>query len=121
MEIEQKIKEAEKELQDLPKDFTHDPVNKLVGMLGDFQRHVEAEIEGIASPKGLIQKIKRHQADFRMELRGTAPRFVPFNKGTHQACRVPFIEFLDEQERDLGEKGSLDIIYIDEVESIAES
>lgn len=120
-EIDQNIKETEKELQGLPKDFTHDPINKLVGMLGEFQRHLDSEIKGTTSPQGLIQKINRHLADFRTQLRGTAPRFVPFDRGTRDARCVPSTDFLDEQEKDLGENGTLEIIYLDEVKRIAES
>ncbi|KAF8323490.1 P-loop containing nucleoside triphosphate hydrolase protein, partial [Cantharellus anzutake] len=120
-EVAEKILETEAEIKALPVDFASDPVHTLIGMLEEFCRRVQAEIEGTQSPQGLIQKIRRHLIDFRNELRGTAPRFVPFDKGSREARQVPFIDFLDEQERDLGNHGTLPIIYLDEVKKIAES
>ncbi|KAF8340500.1 uncharacterized protein EI90DRAFT_2906014, partial [Cantharellus anzutake] len=119
-QISEKILETEAEIKALPVDHSDDPVNTLLKMLGEFCRSVQVEIEGTPSSEGLIQKIRRHLIDFRNELRGTAPRFVPFDKGSREAREVPFIEFLDEQERDLGDKGTLPIIYLDEVKRIAE-
>ena len=111
-QILRKIDEIEQELDSLPRDLTDNPVNEVLRFIGSFQRKVRVEIDGTIYPEGLIQKIKAHLAEFRRELRGTAPRFVPFGKGTSHADDVPVLEFLDEQERDLGDEGSLDIIFI---------
>lgn len=113
--IARKIDEMERELEGLPPDFTDNPINELLRLIGNFQKKVWTELEGTINPEGLIQKIKAHQLTFRKQLRGTAPRFVPFDKGTDEARQIPSLDFLDDQERDLGEEGSLDIIYLDEV------
>ncbi len=106
-------------LSDLPREPTDDPVNELLLMLGEFQRDVETEIKGTTSGGGLIQKIQCHLEAFRSELRGTAPRFIPFLKGSPHARRVPLMDFLDEEEQDLNASGTLPIIYLDEVEKLA--
>lgn len=65
-----------------------------------------------------MQKFQSHLDDFRLELRGTAPRFIPFEKGSARAKELPQMDFLDVEERDLGTRGTLEIIYHDDVEKL---
>ncbi|KAF8323493.1 P-loop containing nucleoside triphosphate hydrolase protein [Cantharellus anzutake] len=120
-EITSLIEQTQEELSALPPEPVENPVDELLSAIGKFQRDIETEIKGTTSGDGLIQKYKRHLEEFRIELRGTAPRFVPFEKGSPNARKVPLMDFLPEEERDLDSHGTVPIIYLDEVHKRAQA
>jgi len=82
---------------------------------------VDVEIAGTISEDGLIQKMNAHANLFRYQLRGSAPRFIPFKPDLETALRqnVPLTLFLPEEERDLGDKGTQPVLYLTDVEKRA--
>ncbi|KAF9521211.1 hypothetical protein BS47DRAFT_1386879 [Hydnum rufescens UP504] len=109
--------ETRRDLSRLPPPVSN-ALSEALRMIADFQRVVEKEVEGTTSKHGLIQKIRAHEQQFRKDLRGTAPLFVPFNAADDFA-RLPIIDFLAEEERDLGHHAFTQLIYLDEVQERA--
>jgi hypothetical protein len=109
--------ETRRDLSRLPPPASN-ALSEALRMIADFQRVVEKEVDGTTSKHGLIQKIRAHENQFRRDLRGTAPLFVPFN-AADKFARVPIIDFLAEEERDLGQHAFTQLIYLDEVQERA--
>ena len=82
---------------------------------------MDVEIAGTIAADGLIQKMNAQANVFQSQLRGTAPRFIPFKPDTEKALRqdVPSILFLPEDERDLGDEGTHPVLYLSDVEQRA--
>ena len=84
---------------------------------------MDVEIAGTITEDGLIQKMNAHANVFRYQLRGSAPRFIPFKPDLEMASwqNVPLSLFLPEEERDLGDKGTHPVLYLTDVEKRAKS
>ena len=97
------------------------PARAVTQLIVDFQRKVDVEIAGTIAADGLIQKMNAHANVFRNQLRGTAPRFIPFKPDLETAQRqsVPLTLFLAEEERDLGDEGTHPVLYLSDVEKRA--
>ena len=117
-DIRRRRDETLEALSRLPPSITANPFGEALRLIADFQRAVQKEVDGTTSEHGLIQKIRVHEQQFRRDLRGTAPLFVPFNS-TDEFARIPVIDFLAEEERDLGANGFTEIIFLDHVQKRA--
>ena len=117
-QIESLLELTREQYSKLPPEPSDDPVNELLLMLSEFQKDVDSEIKGTTFGNGLLQKILCHLDDFRFELRGTAPRFIPFEKGSPHAKQLPEMGFLHVEEQDLDTRGTFAIVYLDDVEKL---
>lgn len=111
-------------LRALPALNDEDPIGEVMRLVSEFHRQVEVEIAGTTKKDGLIQKMRVHERGFRKHLRGTAPTFIPFNRGEHgegesESSQPPSAPFLDAEEQDLGAAGTHPVMYLDEVETRA--
>ena len=120
--INKRIVEIKAAARKLPPPLDGDPVTVVTQLIVAFQRIVDHEITGTTSGHGLVQRMKAHTREFRHQLRGTAPRFIPFRPDIEKARRqsVPSIRFLPEEEQDLGDEGSHPVLYLSDLETRAE-
>jgi hypothetical protein len=109
------------QIRKLPLPLADKPVRVVTQLIVDFQRKVESEIAGTIAKDGLIQKMNAHADTFRCQLRGSAPRFIPF---THEEVPerqyVPLIQFLPEEEQDLRDEGTHPVLHLSDVETRAQ-
>jgi hypothetical protein len=110
--------ETRRELSRLPPPISTNAIGETLRLIAKFDRAVQKEVAGTTSKDGLIQKVRVHEQQFRRDLRGTAPLFIPFNS-TDENARVPVIDFLAEEERDLGNTDHSTVIYLDQVQQRA--
>ena len=120
-QINAKIGEIRAETGRLPSPTVGKPVRVVTQLIIDFQRKVDVEIVGTISKNGLIQKMNAHANVFRYQLRGSAPRFIPFRLTEREEWhKVPEIPFLPEEEQDLCNDGTHPVLYLSDVESRAQ-
>lgn len=81
---------------------------------------MDHEIAGTSAENGLVQKMNAHANTFRFQLRGSAPRFIPFRATESGDEDVPIIQFLPEEEQDLGDDGTYDVLDLSDVEKRAQ-
>lgn len=79
-ELEKSIHKAQSSLSLLPKAPSSDPRNEILSLLHEFMTDVSRHVEGVPDEDGLLQAIRPAQERFRRAVRGTAPRFRPFER-----------------------------------------
>ena len=119
--ISAKMDETRAEARRLPLLPNDKPVRVVIQLIIDLQRQVDIEIAGTPSATGLVQKMNKPVKEFRDQLRGSAPRFIPFepNSESAGALTVPSIPFLLEEEQDLRHEGIHPVLNLSDVESRA--
>lgn len=114
------MQSTERDLRQLPKPPSADPVSEVHALLNAFARDVSRQIDGTADPDGLIQRINKENAKFRKEVRGTAPDFRPYKKGAENPPELPTPDFLESEEPGTFEHSDKTAIFINEVRERAE-
>jgi hypothetical protein len=75
------LEKINRDLKDLPPPPSSAPLSEVLRLITDFTREVERQGEGIPGRDGLLHQIKEPQNNFRVEVRRTAPCFVPQYRG----------------------------------------
>ena len=95
-ELEKSIHKAQSSLSLLPKAPSSDPRNEILSLLHEFMTDVSRHVEGVPDEDGLLQAIRPAQDRFRRAVRGTAPKFRPFErkyKGERRLAPAAFLSF----------------------------
>ena len=109
-ELEKSIHKAQSSLSLLPKAPSSDPRNEILSLLHEFMNAISRHVEGVPDEDGLLQAIRPAQERFRRAVRGTAPRFRPFErkyKGERRLAPAAFLSF-EEGEGGVEEDGDED-------------
>ncbi|KAH9474809.1 Interferon-induced GTP-binding protein Mx [Psilocybe cubensis] len=126
-ELERSIANTREQISRLPPPPSADPRSEILNLLHTFVQNVTQHVKGVPelagsnSLTGLIQSIRPEQHKFKRSIRGTAPEFWPFEKGTTNPGRLLHAHFLLSEEGDefmepSFARNSLPTkIYIDEV------
>jgi hypothetical protein len=114
-ELQVILERTQKELRDLPKPPSQDPVSEVHQLLDGFARDVSRQVQGTVGRDGLIQRVNKLHFGFRQAIRRTAPDFRPYTRNDDDPPEMPIPEFIggdDSQELEnlLGRP-----IYIDDV------
>jgi len=80
-ELEKSIYTTREALRQLPREPSQQPVNEVATLLHEFVTDLVRHIAGVPDEKGLIQSFRPAQDRFRSEIRLTAPRFRPYERG----------------------------------------
>ena len=95
-ELEKSIHKAQSSLSLLPKAPSSDPRNEILSLLHEFMNAISRHVEGVPDEDGLLQAIRPAQERFRRAVRGTAPKFRPFErkyKGERRLAPAAFLSF----------------------------
>ena len=95
-ELEKSIHKAQSALSLLPKAPSSDPRNEILSLLHEFMTDISRHVEGVPDEDGLLQAIRPAQERFRRAVRGTAPKFRPFErkyKGERRLAPAAFLSF----------------------------
>ena len=123
------LQNTEDALCQLPEPPTKDPLARILRLLNDFIRELDAWVEGTPNPDGLLQSIRPHELTFKRAIRSTAPNFQPVMSPAADPesdaspyypndCAFAFLDNEEEQEfMDLNDGRP---IYIDQVMKRAE-
>lgn len=129
-ELEGSIRATRLSLQALPTEPSKDPHNEISNLIHGFVTDLVKHIEGVPDQDGLLQTIRPAQEKFRLEIRGTAPKFLPFERRFAAVKRIGKAKFLrdedgeeddddDDEDKSDGlsrrQNRKADIICIDEV------
>jgi hypothetical protein len=98
-------------LQALPSEASKDPQTEISTLLHGFVTDLVQLVEGVPTKDGLLQSIRPAQEIFRSRIRGTAPKFLPFERRYVGVKKLGKVQFLINEE---GEEGSdiVDVGYI---------
>jgi hypothetical protein len=122
-ELEKATSDTRYRLQTLPSEPSRDPQTEISSLLHGFITDLVKLVEGVPSKEGLLQSIRPAQEDFRLEIRGTAPEFLPFERRFASMKKLEKARFLTNEEGEEGgntvdagdEHSDSNIICIDEV------
>ncbi|KAF8839209.1 hypothetical protein BDN67DRAFT_1012512 [Paxillus ammoniavirescens] len=79
-DVEQLLAACLADLNALPAPLSSDPQIEVLGKLNDFCAAFRAAVDGTGSDKRLAQRNRALYADFKRDIRGTAPDFRPFEQ-----------------------------------------
>jgi hypothetical protein len=119
-ELSHMIQVVREALRELPKEPSVDPQTEISSMIHVFAATISKHVEGVPNSRGLLQVIRPSQEKFRKAIRGTAPRFQPFegmelSEGLVPDPDPPFIKHEEEAEGQLADTVRTDIISVDAV------
>jgi hypothetical protein len=118
-ELEKATHDTRQKLQALPSEASKDPQTEISTLLHGFVTDFIKLIKGIPSKEGLLQSIWPAQEEFNPEIRGTVPKFLPFERRSARTKKLEKARFLINEEGDnmiyVGHEHKADIICIDEV------
>lgn len=97
-ELQNHLRKAEKQIQDLPKPPSTDPFGEVLHLIGDFTRSISRHLEGTPGSNGLLQSIRPAQIQFQHAIRETAPDFRPYERGEAESRQLPEMSFLENEE-----------------------
>jgi hypothetical protein len=128
-ELEKSTRDTEVKLEALPKEASKDPQTEISTLLHGFVTDLVKLVEGVPNKDGLLQSIRPAHEDFRSEIRGTAPEFLPFERRFVGVKKMEKARFLTHEEGEAREGGDIvdvgdehcnaGIICIDEVFKLA--
>jgi hypothetical protein len=113
------FEEVVKHLDSLPPPPTDDPASELLRMVTVFQREVGALVQGEEAYERLIQRCRPAYFRLKRDIRGTAPRFVPFLRNEDprdfDADFCAELELPGETEAKEEEEVLPEVMYLDDV------
>ena len=95
-----------------------DAQGEVLMLISNFSRELASFVEGTADPNGIHQTIRPLNNMFVTEIRRTAQKFFPFERGS--GGQYPHPAFLPPEERDADNGGNREVIYVDEVKDMAD-
>ena len=81
-ELARALKETESLLEELPGAPSDDAQGEIILLISNFARELAAYVEGTPDRDGIYQCIRPLNRSFLDDIRNTAPKFSPFEKGT---------------------------------------
>ncbi|KAJ3812204.1 P-loop containing nucleoside triphosphate hydrolase protein [Lentinula aff. lateritia] len=121
-ELQQLMHQTRKDLAQLPKEPSQDPMSDISAMIYSFGSRLSRVLEGTPEAEALLQCIRPAQNAFKREIRKTAPNFRPYEKKYASQRNMAHFKFLnnedDELERDQDSEDNTESgapIYIDDV------
>ena len=88
-ELQNLLKETESQLQKLPAAPSDDAQGEVILMVSDFARELATYVEGTPDDDGIHQAIRPLNRSFLAEIRGTAPKLYPFERGSGARYKYP--------------------------------
>ena len=95
-----------------------DAQGEIIMLVSNFSRELASYVEGTPDPDGIHQTIRPLNDKFITEIRRTAQKFNPFERGTGNQYTHP--SFLPLEEREADDGGNSEVIYVDEVKDMAD-
>jgi len=91
-ELQNLLKETDSQISKLPAAPSDDAQGEIISLISDFSRELASYIEGTHDENGIHQTIRPMNGFFSTEIRATAQKFFPFERGTGGVYTHP--EFL---------------------------
>ena len=81
-ELHNLLNETDSQISKLPAAPSDDAQGEIISLISDFARELASYIEGTPDENGIHQIIRPMNGSFSTEIRATAPKFFPFERGT---------------------------------------
>ncbi|KAJ3936011.1 MAG: P-loop containing nucleoside triphosphate hydrolase protein [Lentinula lateritia] len=100
-ELHQLMHNTRKDLAQLPKEPSQDPMSDISAMIYSFSSRLSRVLEGTPEAEALLQCIRPAQNAFKREIRKTAPNFRPYEKKYASQRNMAHFKFLNNEEDEL--------------------
>lgn len=94
------ITKTRQQMAVLPKGPPQNALNEIAKLIKDFDADMRRQIDGVSSKGGIIQQIRVSSECFRRTIRGTAPKFWPYDRALSVDETIVTPDFLKYEEED---------------------
>ena len=117
-ELQDMLRETQSQIRKLPMPPSDDAQGEVIMLVSNFSRELASFVEGTPDPNGIHQVIRPLNNTFVAEIRRTAQKFSPFERGSGNQYTHP--GFLPSEELEADNGGNNEVIYVDEVKDMAD-
>jgi hypothetical protein len=112
-ELQNAMEETEALLEELPAAPSDDAQGEIILLVSNFARELAVHVEGTPDRDGIHQTIRPLSKSFSDDIRNTAPKFSPFERGTGRRYTHPgFLRSDREREINSNDRDAICVDYV---------